>query len=117
MTSEKTLNLLKKEFDDPKEAEEYAGKYLLRRWTWGSKNRAISQATKIDLIKQESILDTGEYQNQTLAQCLISAPFEHSLKDPNMDMIDNLPCWLGDILIKHVRLVNRETTVERQKNS
>ncbi len=117
MASEKIIKILKKEFDDPAEAAKYAGKYILKRWTWGQKNTAIGKATNINLMTQMSTVDTGELQTETLSQCLISAPFDHTPQNPNVDMIYGLPAWLGDILIKYVRIINRELSVERQKNS
>ena len=117
LASEKVMKILKKQFDDPEEANKFAGKYILKRWRWGQKNKAVSKATKIDLMTQISTIDSGAYQLETLAQCLLSAPFEHTPKNPNYDALEDLPAWLGDILISEARVINRELTTVRQKNS
>ena len=96
--------------------ETYAGTYVLKQWRWKQKNIAVSKATKIDLISGISTIDSGAYQEETLAQTLISAPFDHKPESPNYEMIGNLPAWLGDLLISEARLINRELTVIRQKN-
>ena len=117
MASEKQIKILKKEFKDPADGAKFAGKYLLRQWRWGQKNIAVSKATKIDLMSQLSTIDPGIYQLETLAQTLVSAPFDHTPASPNYNMLNDLPGWLGDLLVSEAREINREMTVARQKNS
>ena len=114
--SEKTIKILKKDFSDPVDKEKFAGTYVIRAWRWGQKNVAISKSTKIDLTTMIPTVDTGLMNRETLAGCLKSAPFPTNYKEPNYEMIDDLPSWLGDVLNRTAIKLNREVDKDRRKN-
>ena len=115
MAEQKTIVVKKKEL--PEELQEtHAGEYIFEQWNWKLKNRALSKAAGVDTVLMRPTVDTGRLNIETVALCLIKAPFAHSTKAPNYDELDKIPSWLGDKFLTTARELNREVTSTRRKN-
>ncbi len=65
--------------------------FAFRQWTWGEKNRAVSDCTRIGS-ESQAVFDTSEFNIRLLLQTLKKAPFAISrdalINYPNSRTVD-----------------------------
>lgn len=102
--------------EDTTTQAKYVGTYIIQKWTWGKKNEIVGKATKVDGVSMMPSVDPGKLNLETLASCLIKAPFDHNPNNPNYDALKNMPNDIGDRLIDACTKLNHEVSKERKKN-
>lgn len=83
--------------------------YSFKRWTWGEKNRIVSESISLDPAMGQFQVNTGLFNELMLAAVLKEAPFEVTLS--NLRELDPV---LGDQLLRIAQWVNEISDVEKK---
>lgn len=92
-------------------AEWYSGRYLLKEWLWGVKNKTMSNCLNIDSKTRKASLDIGKYNALQMMAFLAEAPFEVT-----EEKVNSLPSSVGDELFKAIREIAGELQPEEIEN-
>ena len=91
--------------------EFYSGKYRLKEWLWGEKNRILSECLDVDARTRKAKLDVAKYNALQLKAFIVKAPFEVT-----EEKLNSLPSSIGDKLFKEVREIAGELQPEEIEN-
>ena len=84
--------------------------YGFKRWTWGEKNRVVSESISLHPTTGQFKIDTGLFNELMLGAVLSEAPFEVTLS--NLRELDPV---LGDQLLRIAQWVNEISDAEKKR--
>lgn len=91
--------------------EWYSGRYLLKEWLWGAKNKVLSDCLDVDARTRKAKLDVAKYNARQLMAFIVEAPFEVT-----EEKINSLPSSIGDKLFREIREIAGELRPEELEN-
>ena len=94
----------------PESYEEYTGKYEIRAWTFGERERIIGDSSEqivTDDGKVKSRLDSSLFRLNVMQNCIIDTPLKTK---PSKQYLIKLPIWLGEALWAKVNELNETMT-------
>ncbi|HKJ67558.1 MAG TPA: hypothetical protein VKA68_06340 [bacterium] len=88
--------------------------YTFRMWTWGEKNRALSQALTMDEPGNQARVSTKIFHERMLLSSLAKVTDENAPVEISTDFLEQLDARIGDALLEVAQEINFVSDAEKK---